>query len=61
MAPLPSLSSEDRPRVEQRVRKMVKRWPTLRGYHLNPDEAVVEGIVQGLVRSAMSHGANYCP
>ena len=61
MTPIPSLSAEDRPQVEQRVRKMVVRWPRLRGYHLNPEGAVVEGIVQGLVRSAMTYGVNYCP
>ena len=52
---------EERPQVEERLRKMVQRWPQVSGYHLNPEPAVVEGIVQGLVRSVMAHGYPYCP
>ena len=51
----------ERPMVEERLRKMVRRWPQVSGYHLQPDPEVVEGIVQGLVRSVMAHGLPYCP
>jgi len=60
-AKLPVPSPEDRPKVEARLRKMVQRWPQVSGYHLNPDPTVVEGIVQGLVRSVMALGYPYCP
>ena len=52
---------QDRPAIEERLRKMVRRWPEVSGYHLNPDETVVEGIVQGLVRSVLARGLPYCP
>lgn len=57
--PLPR--PEDRPRVEERLHKMVRRWPEVSGYRLQPDPDVVEGIVQALVRSTMMHGLGYCP
>lgn len=52
---------EERPQVEERLRKMVQRWPQVSGYHLNPEPEVVEGIVQGLTRSVMAYGYPYCP
>ncbi len=52
---------EERPQVVERLRKMVRRWPSVSGYHLHPDSTVVEGIVQGLVRSTMAYGFPYCP
>jgi ferredoxin-thioredoxin reductase catalytic subunit len=52
---------EDRPAIEERLRKMVRRWPKVSGYRLHPDPEVVEGIVQGLVRSTMKFGFPYCP
>ena len=57
----PVPSPEDRPKVEARLRKMVQRWPRVSGYYLNPEPTVVEGIVQGLVRSAMAFRYPYCP
>ena len=54
-------SPQDRPAIEERLRKMVRRWPEVSVYHLNPDETVVEGIVQGLVRSVLARGLPYCP
>ena len=58
---LPIPRPEERPQVVARLRKMVRRWPRVSGYHLNPDEAIVEGIVQSLVRSTMTHGYPFCP
>jgi len=52
---------EDRPRIVDRLRRMVRRWPAVSGYHLNPDDTIVEGIVQSLTRSTMDHGVPYCP
>ncbi len=52
---------EERPQIEERLRKMIRRWPQVSGYRLHPDPMVVEGIVQGLVRSVMRHGFPYCP
>ncbi len=58
---LPLPRPEDRPKVEERLHKMVRRWPEVSGYRLQPDPDVVEGIVQALVRSTMMHGLGYCP
>jgi ferredoxin-thioredoxin reductase catalytic subunit/glutaredoxin len=40
---------------------MVRRWAQVTGYHLNPEPAVVEGIVQALVRHTLAYGYPYCP
>jgi ferredoxin-thioredoxin reductase catalytic subunit len=40
---------------------MVRRWPEVTGYRLNPEPEVVDGIVRALVRSTMEHGYPYCP
>jgi ferredoxin-thioredoxin reductase catalytic subunit len=47
--------------IVERLRKMVQRYPEISGYHLQPDPTVVEGIVQGLVRSQLAYGHSYCP
>ncbi len=52
---------EDRDRIEARLRRMVERWPQVSGCHLNPDAAVVESIIQVLVRSTLRYGYPYCP
>jgi ferredoxin-thioredoxin reductase catalytic subunit len=57
----PSPNTQQRSEIEARIRKMVKRWPDVSGYHLNPDEIVVKGVTNALVNSAMAHGFNYCP
>ncbi len=54
-------AGEDRSRIEERLRKMVHRWPEVSGYHLNPEDEVVEGLVRALARSQMQHGRSYCP
>jgi ferredoxin-thioredoxin reductase catalytic subunit len=59
--PVSTPKEDERPRIVERLRKMVQRWPSVSGYHLNPDPTVVEGVVQGLVRSVMAHGVPYCP
>lgn len=61
MCPMPIPAPEDRPKVEERLRNATRRWCEITGYHLNPEEAVVEGIVQALVRSTMTYGYPYCP
>ena len=61
MSNLPAPKPEDRPRILERLRRMVRRWPQVSGYHLNPDDTIVEGIVQSLTRSTMDHGVPYCP
>lgn len=58
---LPLPRPEDRPKIEERLHKMVRRWPEVSGYRLQPDSETVEGIVQALVRSTMMHGIGYCP
>jgi ferredoxin-thioredoxin reductase catalytic subunit len=58
---MPIPAPEDRPKVEERLRNATRRWCEITGYHLNPEEAVVEGIVQALVRSTMTYGYPYCP
>lgn len=58
---LPLPRPEDRLKIEERLRKMVRRWPEVSGYRLQPDPDVVEGIVQALARSTMMHGRGYCP
>ena len=52
---------QPRAQVEARLKKMVERWPQVSGYRLNPDDAVVDGIVKGLVRSTIAYGYPYCP
>ncbi|MFH1084593.1 MAG: glutaredoxin domain-containing protein [Chloroflexota bacterium] len=61
MSPIAPPRPEDQPKVEERLRKMTRRWPEITGYHLNPEPAVVEGIVRALVRHTMAHGYPYCP
>jgi len=58
---LPIPGPEERPKVEERLRRMVRRWPEVSGCLLQPDPDTVEGIVQALVRSTMLHGRAYCP
>lgn len=52
---------EERNQISERLRKMVQRWPKVSGCYLQPDPSVVEGIIQGLVRSQLAHGFSYCP
>ena len=47
---LPIPGPEERPKVEERLRRMVRRWPEVSGCLLQPDPDTVEGIVQALVR-----------
>ena len=47
--------------VEERLFRMVHRWPQVSGYHLNPDPDIVAGIVRALTRSALAYGVPYCP
>ena len=61
MSPKSLPGPEDRPKVVDRLRRMVRRWPKVCGCHLNPDPGVVEGIVHGLTRSVMAEGVPYCP
>jgi ferredoxin-thioredoxin reductase catalytic chain len=61
VSPAQSPRPEDRPKVEERLHKMVQRWPEVSGCHLNPEPEVVEGIVQALVRHNMRYGVPYCP
>jgi len=52
---------QDRDRIVERLYRMVRRWTENSGYRLNPEAEVVEGIVQALARSTMTHGVPYCP
>lgn len=47
--------------IEERLHRMVRRWPEVSGYHLNPDQEIVAGIVRALTRSALAYGVPYCP
>ncbi|MBC7236389.1 MAG: hypothetical protein H5T69_11145 [Chloroflexi bacterium] len=48
-------------RIEARLHKMVRRWSEVSGYHLNPEQMVVDGIVRALERHVLLHGYPYCP
>lgn len=55
------LPEEEENRIIERLRKMVQRWPAVSGCYLQPDPNIVEGIIQGLARSQLTHGYSYCP
>ncbi|MBM3190610.1 MAG: hypothetical protein FJZ90_18075 [Chloroflexi bacterium] len=54
-------SSADVAQIEARLHRMVRRWPEVSGYHLNPDADIVAGIVRALTRSSVAYGVPYCP
>ena len=50
--------------MEENVRKIADgfgKYAKKSGFRLNPNEKVVEAIINGLLRNEGKHGARYCP
>jgi len=46
---------------KKRFREAKRRYAESQGFALNPDEKVVDMIVDGLLENLGRHGAAYCP
>ena len=44
-----------------RLRELMEKYAAMKGYKLNPDERIVEGILEGLLRNEQKYGFRYCP
>ena len=45
----------------EELKKQFSEYAESNGFHLNPDNVVVERIIKGLLMNEEKHGAKYCP
>ena len=45
----------------EQLRQMMGRYAESQGFELNPDEEVVDFVIQGLLRNEAKYGYRYCP
>jgi ferredoxin-thioredoxin reductase catalytic subunit len=45
----------------EKMRKQYSDYASRRGYELNPDQGVVEGVFERLLVHQEKHGRRYCP
>jgi ferredoxin-thioredoxin reductase catalytic subunit len=43
------------------LKEQMKKYAESKGYKLNPNEKVLEGILNGLLRNKKFNGETYCP
>ncbi len=51
---------EDRKQIDQ-MKAGYKKYAESQGFRLNPDDATVERVCNGLLTNQKKHGARYCP
>ncbi|SJZ53503.1 ferredoxin-thioredoxin reductase catalytic domain-containing protein [Selenihalanaerobacter shriftii] len=45
----------------KKARKFVEGYAKKNGYKLNPNEEVLNTVIEGLARNKVEHGYQYCP
>ena len=45
----------------KQLRKVLSRYAEPQGFKLNPDEKVVDSVIQGLLKNEAKYGYRYCP
>jgi ferredoxin-thioredoxin reductase catalytic subunit len=45
----------------EQLRKALGRYAESQGFKLNPDEKLVDSIIQGLLKNEAKYGYKYCP
>lgn len=46
---------------KENLRKLCEKYAESKGIKLNPDENIVNAILDGLLRNKEQHGFRYCP
>lgn len=54
-------SKREKDNILSSVRKMVTRYVEQSPFFLNPDEVVVENVLNGLAMNMLRYGSMYCP
>ena len=45
----------------EQLREVLRRYAESQGFKLNPDEKVVDSLIQGLLKNEAKYGYRYCP
>ena len=53
--------SEEYKHLLPETRDFVEKYSTHAGYRLNPDNEVLDVVIEGLARNKAVHGKRYCP
>lgn len=53
--------SEDFKHLIPETKEFVEKYATKAGYRLNPDQQILDMVIEGLARNKHIHGKRYCP
>lgn len=45
----------------EQLKELMRRYAESQGFQLNPDEKIVDFVIQGLLRNEKKFGRRYCP
>ena len=48
-------------KLKESIKNSVKRYADKKGYTLNPDEEILESVIEGLAQNKLKYGKRYCP